>query len=247
MSIKKSPSLLNIKKKVDFLFVSYGGGHLKAILPVANQLIKDGYSIKIFALTTAINDLIDSNIPYFSYKDLPEAYEEENIKLGIKLAKHLDIQNNKDNIVSYEESVAYLALNYKDLIRLYGQSKGRKMWLEEGRQIFYPIYLMKKVLNYIEPKIVISTNSPRSEKAAIRAASMLNIKSVCINDLFAIQESAWLKDNSFANKIFVLNDSVKKFLVGLGRAAEDIVVSGNPAFDSLFEKKFIDESNFIKE
>ena len=246
MIINKSPSFFPINQKIDFLFVTYGGGHLKAVLPVAKQLINDGYSIYIFALTTAVESLKGSNIPFFSYKDLPEAYEQKNIELGIKLAKELEIRNNKINVVSYEETIAYLGLNYIDLVKSFGKLKAQTDWLREGRQIFYPINLMTKIFKKLNPSMVISTNSPRSEKAAIDACFNLKIKSVCINDLFATQESAWLKNKNFANKLFVLNDRVKESLVNLDRPPEDIIVSGNPAFDSLYDEKHLINGKEIK-
>ena len=246
MIINKSPSLFPINQKIDFLFVTYGGGHLKVVLPVAKQLIDDGYSIYIFALTTAAESLKDSNIPYFSYKDLPEAYEQKNIELGVKLAKELEIRNNKKNVVSYEETISYLGLNYIDLVKSFGKIKAQTDWLREGRQIFYPINLMTKVFKTLNPSMVISTNSPRSEKAAIDACFNLNIKSACIIDLFALQENAWLRNKNFANKLFVLNYRVKESLVNLGRPSEDIIVSGNPAFDSLYDEEHLINGEEIK-
>ena len=60
-------------QQIDFLFVTYGGGHVKMVLPIAEKLIKEGYSVQIFALTTAIDILKKSSVPYFSYKNLPIA------------------------------------------------------------------------------------------------------------------------------------------------------------------------------
>ena len=118
--------------------------------------------------------------------------------------------------------------------------------MNSGRQAFFPINLMTKIIQYIQPKMVISTNSPRSEKACIEAASILGINSVCINDLFAIKQISWLKKKEFANKLFVLNESVRNFLIDAGRPASDIVASGNPAFDSLYDNKFYEEGIMIK-
>ena len=52
-------------------------------------------------------------------------------------------------------------------------------------------------------------------------------------DLFALQEKEWLKTSDYATKVCVLNSFVKDMLVKEGRQAEDIVVTGNPAFDKL--------------
>lgn len=245
--VKKTKSKFDFNKKIDFLFISYGGGHLKLLTPIAKSLKQNGHSICFFALTSAINEIKETGLPFFSYKDLPEASMQENISIGIQLARDAGISSLNNNPVSYEETVAYLGLNYIDLISLKGEAGAKKMWQAEGRQIFYPFFLMKKVISKINPMMVISTNSPRSEKAAIDAAFALKIKSICINDLFAIQESKWLKNKNFANKIFVLNKSVKKYLVEKGRPEKDIIVSGNPAFDDLLDKKLFIEAKKYRE
>ncbi len=242
--IKKIFNLSN--KKIDFLFVSYGGGHLKALLPLAKRLIKDGYEVQYFALTTAIEILKKTNVPFFSYKDLDASHEPSNIELGRKLAAEHESINNKKNTIGVRETISYLSLNYIDIVDEFGEKEARKRWLTEGRQVFYPLKLMTKIIKSINPRMVISSNSPRSEKASIDAASKLGINAVCINDLFAIQESAWLKDKNFGDKIFVLNSSVKNFLIKKGRPQKDIIVSGNPAFDSLYEKRFLQEGLRIK-
>ena len=76
-------------KQIDFLFVTYGGGHVKMVLPIAEKLLKDGYSAYIFALTTAINTLKHTSVPYFSYKDLPM----QNLDV-IRQGKNID-ENNR--------------------------------------------------------------------------------------------------------------------------------------------------------
>ena len=233
-------------KKIDFLFVSYGGGHLKALLPIAKRLIKDGYEVQYFALTSAVEILKKTTVPFFSYKDLDASNEPSNIELGRKLAAEHETVNNKKNTIGERETTSYLSLNYIDIVDQLGKKEARKRWLREGRQMFYPLKLMTKILKSVNPRMVISTNSPRSEKASIDAASELGINSVCINDLFATQESAWLKDKNFGDKIFVLNSSVKDFLVKKGRPQKDIIVSGNPAFDSLYERRFLLEGLKIK-
>ena len=242
MLLNKTESHFPQNKSIDFLIVSYGGGHIQAILPVAKRLIKKGFNVYIFALTTAIDVVKKSKVPFFSYKDLPEAYDFKAIKLGMELAKEM----GTNNIIDYEETVAYLGLNFIDLERRYDKEKAKKIWIEKGRQAFDPSYLMESLIKNINPKVVISTNSPRTEKASILAAKNLGIKAACISDGLAIIESEWMKDNNFANIVFVLNDSVQQLLVNKGRAYKDICVSGNPAFDSLFDPIILDKAKEMK-
>ena len=80
-------------QQIDFLFVTYGGGHVKMVLPIAEKLIKEGYSVQIFALTTAIDILKKSSVPYFSYKNLPIAKNLDVISQGKKMMRAIK-QNN---------------------------------------------------------------------------------------------------------------------------------------------------------
>jgi hypothetical protein len=52
-------------------------------------------------------------------------------------------------------------------------------------------------------------------------------------DLFAIDEVVWVGVRGYADKVCVLNDSVRRFLMDAGRTGDEVVVTGNPAFDAL--------------
>jgi hypothetical protein len=58
---------------------------------------------------------------------------------------------------------------------------------------------------------------------------------VCIVDLFAIDEVRWIGQPGYADRICVLNGHVRDFLVQAGRRPDEIVVTGNPAFDALHD------------
>ena len=112
-----------------------------------------------------------------------------------------------------------------DLIDQFGKEKAKEIWLNHGRQGFYPINFFKKILRNIKPDLVISTNSPRSEKAALRASKYLNIPSLCLVDLFGVQEIDWLKVNGHGTKICVIDNKVKNFLIENEENADEIVVT----------------------
>ena len=62
-------------------------------------------------------------------------------------------------------------------------------------------------------------------------AGKLNIPSVCIVDLFAVKEVAWVGEPGYADKVCVLSEFVKNTLMRAGRNDKDIIVTGNPAFE----------------
>ena len=76
---------------------------------------------------------------------------------------------------------------------------------------------------------------PRAERAAIEAAGELSIPSVCLVDLFAVDEKRWIGRPGYADRVCVLNEGVRQMLLAEGRTPDEVVVTGNPAFDGLFD------------
>lgn len=131
------------------------------------------------------------------------------------------------------ESAAYLGLSFADLVAERGLQSAESVYREEGRGAFLPVRFMERVLEEVRPQIVCATNSPRAERAAIMAAGNLSIPSVCMVDLFAIDEKRWIGQVGFADRVCVLNGAVKRSLVSIARRDVEVVVTGNPAFDRL--------------
>jgi hypothetical protein len=215
---------------IDVFIVSYGGGHINAVLPVAKSLQESGYVVALLPLTTAIGQMVDAGLPYISYQHLGFSDWEEIEAVGVKLAGSL----SGGGTVPLEETIAYLGANYLDLVHQHGAKNTKKIWEDAGRQAFYPINIMRRLLQTLKPRLVLSTNSPRSERAVITAASEQSIPSICLVDLFALQAISWIKDPEYGTEVHVLNDAVKDSFVKHGRPTEHIHVTGNPAFDSLF-------------
>lgn len=218
------------------LFVSYGAAHINMLLPVAQELKKKDYNIEFFALTMAIEKLKTTDFKYYTYKDF--FYNEKVKKYGEKLIKELNTIKLDD-----ADSISYLGQNFIELVQKYGERKAFELYNKSGRQIFEPYESMKKILTIINPDLVIATDSPRSEKCAIEASRELNIKSVALINLFAIRCIDWFKKNNFADKICVFSEDVKQYLVENGRNINDVVVTGNPAFDDLVNLKYEKELN----
>jgi hypothetical protein len=147
------------------------------------------------------------------------------------LAKN--VPNN--GTVSLEETIAYLGLNFLELVIKNGESEAFNLYEKFGRQAFLPVEVMKSTLNHYLPDLLIATNSPRTERASIIAAGELHIPSVCIVDLFALQEVQWIGQPGYADRICVLNEAVRQMFIDYGREPHEVVVTGNPAFDRLIK------------
>ncbi|TXC65467.1 hypothetical protein FSC37_03250 [Piscinibacter aquaticus] len=92
-----------------------------------------------------------------------------------------------------------------------------------------------------------ATNSPRAERAAIMAAGQLGIPSICAVDLFALQEVQWIGQPGYATRVCVLNDSVRRMFLEHGRRSEEIIVTGNPAFDRLTSVAAVDAGAALRQ
>lgn len=216
-------------KKKKLLFVTYGGGHVNALSPVIKTFINNpDFKVHVLGLTTAQTVLEREGIPYLGFKDFVEKGDEPALEKGKELAG--DLQNNA---VPLEETIAYLGLSYRDLEIRLGAEEAERLYKEKGRQAFLPLTVLKRIISKIKPDLVVATSAPRAEQAAMLTARELSIPAVCIVDLFGLMEIKWLKEPGYANKICVLSDHVRGFIIRAGRRQEEVVVTGNPAFDRL--------------
>lgn len=214
---------------VDVLFASYGGGHVTALYPVAKSLTEEGITTGFLGLTTAQAFLENRGMDYFGYAELEGADDPQVQTWGKEFAGPED----KSSPVPYRETVAYHGLNFRDLVFALGEAVARDHYDLNGRQGFSPVATMEALLRRLNPKILVATNSPRSERALFLAARNLGIPAICIVDLFAIQEIKWIAEPGYASVICVLNDQVASYFVEQGCEAQTVVVTGNPAFDTL--------------
>ena len=213
------------------LFVSYGGGHVEMCLPVMRALraLVPGCDARILALTTAAGVARRAGEQPLGYRDFCTGAEgEEALGYGEQL---LGEQQHPD--VAREESLAYLGLNFQETVHALGAPAAWEQWRLGGRQAFLPVRFMQRVLRELRPDIVVATNSPRSEQAAIVAAQALGIPSLSMVDLFALPGDPYRERAVHADCITVLSEGTRRNLIDAGVDAGRIVVTGNPAFDAL--------------
>lgn len=211
------------------LFVAYGGGHVAMLAPVCKLLQSRGHEVHFMALTTALDYLEQRGIRGFGFKDVPGSSLPEVQLTGKKLVNKL----SENSAVSLDESIAYLGRSYLDLVEQCSESEAERLFVEKGRQAFLPVRTMKQVIEWLSPDVVVATNSPRAEQAAILAAGEMEIPSVCVVDLFALQEIQWIGKPGYASRICVLSQAVREMFINYGRSDDEVVITGNPAFDRL--------------
>lgn len=217
-----------MKKKI--FLVSYGGGHSRLLIPVIHKLQgMNHYEIEVLGLTASAADYLAADIPFYGMVKLMESFGDDHI---LQMGRAL-LSDVSHSAVSLDESIAYLGLSYRELVEVNGESRASNLYKEYGRQAFLPISLMKRWLQKIKPDLVIATSSPRMERATLEAASNLGIPSICLVDLFCIDEYRWVAQKNFASKVCVMAEPVKNFLISKGRPRNDIEVTGNPALQFL--------------
>ncbi len=224
MNLSSPPSALPT-----WLFVSYGGGHVKALLPAARLAKERGLARPVYlALTTAAAEVRAAGLETLGFRDLLQPGDERALRKGEALAAALQVK-----AADHEESVAYLGLSYTDLEDRLGVEPAVEAYARFGRQCFLPLSVLERVIRRLQPALVVATNSPRAEQAALETARHLGVPSVCLLDLFGIWERELFARPDYGDALCVLNDAVKQTFVAAGRPAATIRVTGNPAFDTL--------------
>ena len=217
-------------KKV--LFVTYGSGHVRMVVPVAKALAEAGLAQPLMlALTTAAPVVREAGLELLQFKNFirnGDRLDEAALAHGHRLMRAMP-----GPIADPEETTAYLGLSYQELALRVGPEEAERQYQLDGRQAFLPVATLKRIVEQVAPALVVATNSPRAERAAIMAARSSGLPSICLVDLFCLDEVKWIGEPGYADKVCVLNESVKHFLLAAGRDDSQVVVTGNPAFDDL--------------
>lgn len=227
----------------DVLFVTYGSGHVRMVLPVAQALASSGLGRPlVLGLTTAAPLVKEAGLELLQFKDFLLPGDDKALAHGRRLLGQM-----RGPVADEQESIAYLGLCYSELEQDVGVCEASQRYARYGRQAFLPLRILQRVLSRISPSLVVATNSPRAERAAIEGARALGIPSVCMVDLFCLDEVGWIGQPDYGDRVCVLNDSVKEFLVHAGRDDAQVVVTGNPAFDDLANPLYVAKGVFLRE
>lgn len=218
-----------MRRKV--LFVTYGGGHIAMVLPVMRALRQQEPNIDctLMALTTAQSRAIAAGEPALGFKDFLHLVDS---RAASAWGKRLHPANRSPD-VSDAESVAYLGINYLDLLERLGEDGAAALYAQKGRYGFFPLHFMRKVLREIAPDIVVATNSPRGEEAALQAALERGIPCVGMIDMFGLDSDPYVSRTMRPSLTCVIHEVVRQRLLARGFAPEAVAVTGNPAFDGL--------------
>ncbi|MCW5320020.1 hypothetical protein D8B23_08745 [Verminephrobacter aporrectodeae subsp. tuberculatae] len=221
------------------LFVTYGGGHAHMVYPVVHALRQSAafrsglLDMQVLALPAAIQAFRTRGLDCLSFKDFVDPLlDAAALAWGVELAK---IHHAPTTGVEYGDSVAYLGLCYQDLVERHGETGAARLIAERGRHAFFPVSVMERVFDRLQTDFVVTTNSPRSEAAAIAVANKRGMGTLAMTDLFTGLGGYLIK----ARNITFLNPTAQQMFLGDGLVDPSIssfYCTGNPAFDRIFER-----------
>lgn len=218
------------------LAVAYGGGHVAMLLPVLGELRRrhPRWDIQLLALTTARRAAQAAGWDCLGYESLLPLLDAQEREQALRLGQELQAGNSHPD-VAVSETLAYLGINAWSLRCQLGEQEAARRLAERGRQAFHPRLLFERVLRALRPELLLSTNSPRSEQAALEAAQALGIPSLAVLDLFAQPGDPFAARGQRPDRVCVLAEAVRDNLLAAGWEPERIAVTGNPAFDALHD------------
>jgi hypothetical protein len=205
------------------------------VMPVIRELqAYPDLRTEVLALTTAGRLFSREGLPHKGYRDFVTAQDAEALGWGKRLAA---CHHSAESGVPEEESVAYLGLSYWDLVMRHGEVAAAKLFEKKGREAFFPVSFMERVIRAVQPSMVVTTNSPRSERAAVVAAKRFGLLTLSMFDLFGIQHFSAATNESLADYVTVLSELTVENLRrdGMNKPPDSFLVTGNPAFDEAFD------------
>lgn len=200
------------------------------------------FELVVLGLTTAKTILDAAGIESVGFRDFVDPLVDEvALNFGLELSK-----DEQGCLVSFEETVSYLGVSYAELVEDIGESRAMERYKKFGRHAFCPVRFLSRIIDKVSPDLLVSTNSPRAEKAAFLAARDLSIPSICLVDLFGLQEIEWIREPEYASKICVLSEGVREFFIEAGVPGSKILVTGNPIFDRLCDPNLPEKGRLFR-
>jgi len=203
------------------------------VLPPMRQLRERGWDVQCLGLTLAGPRLQDAGFPAMTYRDLLPANAESTLRLGREI---LAENHNPASGIPEEESLAYLGLNLEDLFEQLGEEAARARYAQYRRHAFLPMNTMRRLIERIQPDVVMATNSPRSERAALVAAHNQGVPTAAIDDFFAERPAFFppFVPDLDADLLFAASAVGRdNFLSQEPPVHGRVLFSGNPSFDRL--------------
>lgn len=236
-----------MKKKI--LFVTYGGGHVRIVIPIIEELISRKHEVSILGLTSSVKDLKKYKYDYKNIREYLSLFDYIEQKKILEYGELVidDAFDDKSGL-DKDDIKVYLGINLWDLSLQYENfDKCLNEFKLNGRRGFFPINLMERIIRYENPDVLVVTSGQRSEKAAAIVANKMDIQVVRIIDLLG--ENLVIPYDA---KVCVMNDYAKNNILESNSKinTNDVFVTGQPNIELKYnyrdQIKFYQNNNLDK-
>lgn len=215
------------------LLVCYGAGHANMVAPVYKKLReRGGLDATVLALSVAKNTFTERGLPFKTVADYaPLVMDEHAERWGRELADRWHVDSSG---LSRRDSEVYLGSSMRDLCAEHGEPEARRRLEASGRAAFLPVNTLDRIVAAERPDVIVATNSPRMERAAVLVGNRRGIPTLNIHDDLGYHKRDYLLSG---DAIAVMSPITRDNLVEQGHDASKIVVTGHPAFDAVPEER----------
>ncbi|CAM3832927.1 hypothetical protein [Pseudoalteromonas maricaloris] len=223
------------------LFPTYGGGHVKAIIPIAKKLIDKGFDVVILSLSNSNIDLDASELAYSRVEEFINIYNAENIGRIIEVGKKFAAEHFSSPDFN---TICYYGINLLEMFNSFGEEETRLRFEKLGRGCFLPLEFARSLLVELSIDKVFVTCGQRTELAFALEANKLNLPVFRLVDIVGKPIKI-----PYDATICVVNEIAKERIKIANPQLEFIHVTGNPNFAYNVRDNFklsnIDESKKI--
>ena len=224
--------------KKNILAVAYGGAHARTLAPIIALLQKNpNVHVSVVALTTGKAVFEEYGIETKGFKDYLEADNPED-KIAIEWGRKLSTNTEPHPEISAEETIAYLGSSYKQLVDELGEEQSEKIYQEQGRQVFIPTVMLARIFKQEKPDLLLVTDVPRAERAAIEVACEQQTPVLCIPiEPLKDWNYPWLGSPRENISICVFNKAMADTYLAAGWDTKNIILTGSPMYDKANDER----------
>jgi hypothetical protein len=212
-------------KNKKILFVTYGGGHSEIVMRITKHLPKNSY--KVLALTGAFNKFHEKE--RLGVFDLYKSLSNKHKKIVDDIIKYLKLNPPNILVEWNEETLMYYSLGALDHCNE-NQISDLSQFHWNRHDFLQLLVIRSFLLKHVEFKLIVTTTSPRFERASLIIAKELNIPSIQIDDMFANPEAQFYGDD-----IIVTSTSEVNRLIIRGIDKCKIKPLGNLVYEEFFK------------
>ena len=159
------------------LVVSYGGAHAETLLPLLKTLaVRPDIDLVVVGLTIARRYFVAHGIDALGLVELLDLCSIDKapyVRCGARVVEDFNVALSP--AVTDEESFLYYGIGWSDLVASEGERVATLKFQELGRKAFNPLKTCRDILDRLAPSLLVTTSSPRFERASVVSAGALGI------------------------------------------------------------------------